>query len=316
MASHSVDGPNILIDTDLLSAEIHTEGYVSGIKSQTLLDKTTGARDLGSGLSIVDFLLEPLPDEPGGTSHPYHYGDATHGDLVKRYVELPQICTRAKKLAFEVSEGEGWVAVRQWFRYREATYGRQSGSLWEQTILFQDGLRYFLSADKITSVNSVEQLTLRIDMPGHLKHNAGDSFEQIYLSYEGTLPASTFLEDFPPDARYLYQRDEAAIPEHMIRAYQARLEDEAGPWLAGITLDPGVVSEAWCHQRGYVCFIEEIGGRPVSAGQSFGAAYAVGWFDSIEDMHATAEEHKGAIGLELNGLPEVGEARWVLRGTE
>ena len=28
-------------------------------------------------------------------------------------------------------------------------------------------------------------------------------------------------------------------------------------------LQPKVVSEAWCHQRGYVCMIEEFGGRPV-----------------------------------------------------
>lgn len=314
MASHTIDGSIIRIDTDLLGAEIHTEGYVSGVKSQTLLDKETGARDLGSGLDIVDFLLEPLPDEPDAATHPYHYGDTTHGNLVKRYVELPQICTGAKKLAFEVCEGDGWVAVRQWFRYREATYGRQPGSLWEQTILFQDGLRYFLSADKITSVNSVADLTLRIDMPGHLRHNAGDNFEQIYLSYEGTLPAEAFLGDFPPDARYLYQRDDSAIPQHMIRAYQVRLAEGEGPWLAGITLEPGVVSEAWCHQRGYVCFIEEIGGRPVAAGEHFGAAYVVGWFDSIEDMHATADAHKDAIGLELDGMPETGGPRWSLIG--
>lgn len=165
MASYTVDGPTILIDTDLLSAEVHTEGYVSGVKSQTLLDKTTGARDLGSGLDIVDFLLEPLPDEPGFATHPYHYGDATHGDLVKRYVELPQICTAAKKLEFEVKEGDGWVAIRQWFRYRDATYGRKAGSLWEQTILFRDGLRYFLSADKITSVNAVEDASHRPARP-------------------------------------------------------------------------------------------------------------------------------------------------------
>ena len=305
MASYTVDGPNILIETDLLSAEVHTEGYVSGTKSRTLLDKTTGARDLGFGLDIVDFLMEPLSDDLEGTSHPYHYGDAHHGNLVKRYVELPQICTKAKKLEFEVSEGDGWVAVRQWFRYTDATYGRKPGSLWEQTIVFRDGLRYFLSADKITSVNTVAHLTLRIDMPGHLKHSAGDSFEQIYLSYEGTLPATAFIEDFPPDARYLYQRDDSAIPERMIRAYQVRLEDEPGPWLAGITLDPGAVSEAWCHQRGYVCFIEEIGGNPVTAGERFGAAYAVGWFDSIEDMHTTAEAHKGTVGLSLDGMAEV-----------
>ncbi len=67
--------------------------------------------------------------------------------------------------------------------------------------MFRDGLRYFLSAHTITGVNSVAQLTLRIDMPGHLKHTAGDSFGQIYLSYRGTMPATAFLEDFPPDAR-------------------------------------------------------------------------------------------------------------------
>ena len=108
----------------------------------------------------------PRPDEPGGTTLPYHRGDAYHGDLVKRYVELPQICTGARKLKFEVTEGDGWVFVRQWFQYRDATDGREPGSLWEQTIVFRDGLRYFLSADTITSVNSVAQLTLRIDMPG------------------------------------------------------------------------------------------------------------------------------------------------------
>jgi hypothetical protein len=181
--------------------------------------------------------------------------------------------------------------------------------------VFRDGLRYFLSADKITSINSVAELILRIDMPGHLKHNAGDSFERIYLSYESKLPASAFCEDFPPDAWYHYQRDDSEIPEHMIRAYQVRQEDRAGPWLAGITLDPGVVYDAWCHQRtsvsgrgkrqGYVCFIEEIGGRPVAAGESFGAAYAVGWFDSIEDMHTTADAHRGLTELSLDEMSEV-----------
>lgn len=311
MASCTIDGSTVLIDTDLLSAEVHTEGYVSGIKAQTLLDKTTGVRDLGHGLHIVDFLLEPLQDEPG-CSLPYHHGDVTHGDIVKRYVELPQICTKARKLAFEVSEGDGWVAVRQWFRYTEATYGRRPGSLWEQTMVFQDDLRYFLSADRITSVNTVPQLTLRIDMPGHLKHDAGDSFERIYLSYGGTSPAAAFVEDFPPDARNLYRRNDSAIPDYMIRAYQVRQEGAEGPWLAGITLDPGIVSEAWCHQRGYVCFIEEIGGRPVAAGESFGAAYAVGWFDRIQDARATADEYRGVAGIELSGTEETGDRRWSL----
>ena len=33
-----------------------------------------------------------------------------------------------------------------------------------------------------------------------------------------------------------------------------------------MTLNPADVMEAWCHERGYVCLIEEIGGRPIKAG--------------------------------------------------
>ena len=68
------------------------------------------------------------------------------------------------------------------------------------------------------------------------------------------------------------------LPERFIRA--CRLRDpqtgNSGPWLAGMTLDPDVVHEAWCHQRGYVCMIEEFGGRPIKAGESFSAAFIVG----------------------------------------
>ena len=292
MASARVDGSTVHIDTYLLSAEIRTEGYVSGVGGGTLLDKTTGARDLGHGLDIVDFLMEPLPDEPGA-EHPYHRGDAYHGDMIKRYVELPQICTGAKKVHSSVWDLGDKVVVKQWFAYADATYGRKAGSLWEQTLVFQDGLRYFVSADRITSANTVDDLILRIDMPGHLKHNAGDNFDRIYLSYEGEIPSSEFIEDFRPDDRHLYRRDDADIPDRVVRAYQTNLDGKSGPWLAGMTLDPSVVYEAWCHQRGYVCFIEEVGGRKVEAGETFGAAYIVGWFDSIDEMNAVYDAHKG-----------------------
>jgi hypothetical protein len=66
-----------------------------------------------------------------------------------------------------------------------------------------------------------------------------------------------------------------------------------------MTLDPGVVSEAWCHQRGYVCMIEEYGGRPIEPGESFSAAFIVGYFDSIEEMQQVYDEHKGHTGLEV-----------------
>ena len=71
----------------------------------------------------------------------------------------------------------------------------------------------------------------------------------------------------------------------MIRAYHTRDPKTGadGPWLAGMTLNPADTSEAWCHQRtGDVCFIHEVGERPVKAGESFGAAYIVGWFDRIK----------------------------------
>ena len=299
MASASVSGPLISIETDLLQAEVRTEGYTSGVGGGSLLDRATGARDLGHGLDIVDFLLEPKWDDPadGPIVEPYPGGDLYHGQLPKRYVEGPQICTRARKLDFEIIEGEGFVAVRQWWRWQWANYGRRPGSLWEQTIVFADGVRYFLSADRVTSANTVDELILRIDLPGHLKHTGGEQFERIHLSYSGDIPSSDFIEDFPPDGRFLYQRDDAAIPGRMIRGYQVRLGGEPGPWLMGMTLDPADVFQAWCHQRGYVCFIEEIGGRRVEEGERFGAAYAIGWFDDVAQAEAVYDQQRGARGL-------------------
>jgi hypothetical protein len=65
MLNYNVDGPIIHIETNCLQAQIRTEGYVSGVAAGTLVDKeiasqgSQGAKDLGFGLSIVDFLLEP-----------------------------------------------------------------------------------------------------------------------------------------------------------------------------------------------------------------------------------------------------------------
>ena len=79
----------------------------------------------------------------------------------------------------------------------------------------------------------------------------------------------------------------------MIRAYQVKLNGKPGPWLAGMTLDPAAVSEAWCHQRGYICMIEELHRRDVKAGESFGAAYIVGWFDDVKEMERVYDSLKG-----------------------
>jgi len=294
MIKCNVEGSIIHIETDALQAQIQTEGYVSGVSAGTLLDKKTNARDLGFGLDIVDFLLEDgedNPDEPNA----YHWGDLYHGNIPKRYVELPQICTQAHKLPYGITKAEGFIAVRQWFNWTIATRNRKPGSLWEQILVFPEDKRYFFSTDRVTSVNTVENLALRIDMPGHLKHDKGDSFSQIYLSYYGIIPNTEFIEDFPPDAKFRYVRGRDPLPKRIIRAYQTR----SGAWLAGMTLNPKDVSEAWCHQRGYVCFIEEVGREKVFEGETFSSAYVIGFFDSIEEMEKTYDQYSGMSNISL-----------------
>ncbi|MBD3181130.1 hypothetical protein GF312_02490 [Candidatus Poribacteria bacterium] len=302
MLNYKINDSEISIETNALHAKIQTEGYVSGISAGTLMDKKTNARDLGFGLCIVDFLLEPGKDEPGETNT-YDYGDLYHGDIPKRYVELPQICTGAKKLPYEIVKAENFIAVKLWYKWKVATYGRKPGSLWEQILVFPENTRYFFCADRVTSVNTVKNLSLRVDMPGHLKHNKGDSFSQIYLSYYGTIPNTDFLEDFPPDARYRYLRGTDPMPERFIRAYQTL----SGTWLAGMTLNPAGVSEAWCHQRGYVCFIQENGREEVNEGETFSTAYVVGFFDSIEEMEKVYDHNIGLSDIILE--PSFKDAR-------
>src|SRR6516164_1488022 len=285
---------HLLIDTDALSVRINIKGYVSGTAAGGLLDKKTGARDLGFGLHIMDFLLAPGARDDG------YMNEKTHGHIAKHYVEGPQICTQAKELKPEITRGKDFVALRFHYTYSKPGKGYKAGSTWEQTLVFQPGLRYYISAERITSANDVDALFYRIDMPGHIKHKNGDSFEKIWLSYEGDIAASDFAHDFPPDGRHLYQCKEGKTPERMIRAYQVKHDGKPGPWLAGMTLDPAAVSEAWCHQRGYVRFIEELHSRPTKAGESFGAAYVVGWFDDKPEMERVYEKHKGMTRIELH----------------
>jgi hypothetical protein len=296
----------IEIQTPTLEAAVRKQGYTSGVCRQTFLDKKTGFRDPGFGLDIVDWLMEPGSDEAYRDRLPkdllYHTGDLFHGNLVKRSIEGPQICTQAKQLHPEVIRGRDFVAVRQTYKYHLAAPGKKTGSQWTQILVFPLGKRYFVSMDRIDSVNSSDALFLRIDMPGHVRHKQGDTFSQIYLSYRGTIPSSEFRTDFPPDAKFLYQRDRGPVPERFIRAYQLRdpASGKQGPWLAGMTLEPSVPSEGWCHQRGYVCMIEEFGARPVRAGGSFSAAFVVGYFDTIDEMHRVYDQYKGATALEVD----------------
>ena len=294
-ATIRVEGASAMVETDELSAEVCPQGYVSGVKSGTLRDKRTGAADLGHGLDIVDFLMQPgrhpredeLPDE-----QQYNMVTAVHGRIEKHYVELPQICTQAKQLPMDVVRGRDFVAVRQHWSWTLATLGYRPGSRWDQLLVFPKGKRFFYASDVVTSANEAEQLLLRIDLPGHLKHHQGDTFEEVYLSYHGRIPSEEFLDDFTPDDRFIYRRASGAA-DSMIRAYKTR----GGPWLAGMTLDPEIVWEGWCHQRGYVCFIQEIGGYPIERGESFGAVYIIGFFDSIDEMHDVYAEHRGARTL-------------------
>jgi hypothetical protein len=160
--------------------------------------------------------------------------------------------------------------------------------------------------DKIDCVNSGEEIFLRGDMPGCVRHEKGDTFSEMFLSYlsgpKGVrIPANEFFTPFPPDLKYGYRRDTHRIPESFIRAYHLR--DKAtgkdGPWLGGMTLEPAVVYEAWCSQRpgGIIVMIEEIHGKPIKAGESFSAAHIVGYFDTIEEMLAVARQNKGHTGL-------------------
>ena len=300
------------IETDALSATIRKRGYVSGIAAGSFVDKKTGAHDLGFGLHIMDFLLAP-----GWRDDGYERTPAFHGNLAKHLVEGPQICTQAKQLPAEVLRGDGFVAVRLRYVYNRPGDGYKAGSSWEQTIVFQPGQRYVLSCERITSANDVDDLFYRLDMPGHIRHKAGDTFSQVYLSYlvqgsrqeaGGTfIPASAFAENFAPDAKFLYQRKDDGIPDRMIRAYQVKLNgtdastEKSGPWLAGMTLDPAETAEAWCHQRGYVCLIEELHRRHVKAGETFGAAYAIGWFDTIPEMNQVYDKYKGKKTIVIEG---------------
>jgi hypothetical protein len=308
----SENAAEIRISGSAVEAVIRKQGYVSGVAGGSFLDKKTGFRDAGFGLDIVDWLMEPGSDESyrdrlTGDLR-YDFNNLFHGGIPKRSIEGPQICTKAGKLAPRVIRGSDFVAVKMDYRYQIAAPGREAGSLWEQTIVFPEGQRYFLSADRITTVNDSPALFLRIDMPGHIKHTGGDRFSEVYLSYFGRIPAGEFARDFPPDEKFLYRRSAGKAPRRFIRAYRLRDAKTGGngPWLAGMTLEPSVVSEAWCYQRGYVSMIEEFGGRAVKRGDRFGAAFVVGFFDSLEEAAQVYDRYAGHTAL------EVAEAGWRL----
>lgn len=333
-ATVTEDDRAIKIETDLLEAVIpkkEPKQWMTGIEKHSFVDKTTGFHEAGDGLMVVDWLMEAGSDaawrDQLAPTDRYlwyefeedparrEYARTSHGTTrPKRMVEGPQLCPWMKPVQPEVIRGDDFVAVRTTYKYEHAAPGRNAGSQWTQLVLFPKGKRYFVLMDRIDTVNDSEEMFLRNDTPGCVRHERGDTFSEIYLSYNGgaagTIPSSKFLEPFPPDEKFDYVRGEQPVPEHFIRAYHLRNAETGadGPWLAGITLEPSMVYEAWCSQRqgGIIVMIEEVYGRPIKAGESFSTAFVVGYFDDIEQMHAVAEQYKGATAL------RVGDDGWSL----
>lgn len=328
------DERSIKIETDLLEAVIpknNPKHWMTGIEKGSFVDKTTGFREIGDGLMVIDWLMEAgsdatwseqviAPDGHGVGRYTWYenetdparreYALMAHGrSHRKRMVEGPQLCHRMKPVRPEVIRGKDFVAVTTTYRYEYAAPGRNPGSRWTQRIVFPKGQRFFFLMDRIDTVNASPEMFLRNDTPGCIRHEKGDTFSEVYLSYLSgprgvRIPSSEFFAPFPPDLKFGYRRDTHRTPDHFIRAYHLRdrATGKDGPWLAGLTLDPTVVYEAWCSQRpgGIIVMIEEIHGKPTRAGDSFGAAHIVGYFDSIEAMHQVYRRYQGHTVLEAD----------------
>ncbi len=327
----SEDDRAIKIETDKLEAVIpkkNPKHWMTGIEKGSFLDKTTGFREVGDGLMVIDWLMEAgsdenygnqiiAPDGHGVGRYTWHENETeptrqfnarmAHGSSHrKRMVEGPQLCHRMKPVQPDVIRSADFIAVKTTYQYEYAAPGRKAFSRWTQLIVFPKGERFFVLMDKIDSVNDSQQMFLRNDTPGCIRHEEGDTFSEIYLSYLSgpngvRIPSSEFFTPFPPDLKFGYRRDLNRTPAHFIRAYHLRevKTGKDGPWLAGMTLEPSVVYEAWCSQRpgNIIVMIEEVHGKPVKAGESFSAAHIVGYFDTLEDMHHVYDQYKGHTGL-------------------
>ncbi len=203
----------IKIETDQLEAVIpkkKNKQWMTGIEKQSFLDKATGFREAGDGLMVVDWLMEAGSDEaygnqilptqstPGIGRYFWHTNEtdpvrkamaiSLHGSSHrKRMVEGPQLCPWMKPVRPEVIRGRDFVAVRTTYKYEFAAPGRKAGSRWTQLVVFPKGARYFVLMDKIDSVNDSEEMFLRNDTPGCVRHEKGDTFSEMYLSSNSRL---------------------------------------------------------------------------------------------------------------------------------
>ncbi len=326
----------IKIETGQLEAVIpkkNPKKWMTGIEKGSFVDKASGFREIGDGLMVIDWLMEAGSDESYGDqviasdghgvgqymwyeneTEPKQrdYAVMAHGTSHrKRVVEGPQFCHRMKAVQPDVIRGTDFIAVRTTCQWHFAAPGHNTGSRWTQLIVFPKGERFFVLMDRVDSVNDSKEMFLRSDMPGCVCHKQGDTFSEIYLSYlSGSngvrIASSEFFNPFPPDMKFGYRRDLNHTPEHFIRAYHLRDKKtgQDGPWLAGLTLEPSVVYEAWCSQRpgDIIVMIEETHGKPVKAGDSFSAAHIVGYFDTTDDMHQLYDRYKGHTALTVDAL--------------
>ena len=326
------DDRAIKIETDKLEAVIpkkNPKQWMTGIEKGSFLDKTTGFREVGDGLMVIDWLMEAgsdeawsdqviAPDGHGVGRYSWYtnetdpasrdYALMAHGSSHrKRMVEGPQLCHRMKPVQPEVIRGKDFVAVKTTYKYEYAAPGRKPGSQWTQLIVFPKGERYFVldGQDRqrqrlARDVPAQRHAGLRSPREGrHVQRDVPELPERPEgraHSVERVLHAVSARLEVRLSPRHAQARR-----EHFIRAYHLRDKKTGkdGPWLAGLTLDPSVVYEAWCSQRpgGIIVMIEEIHGKPTKAGESFSAAHIVGYFDTIDDMHKVYDRHKGHTAL-------------------
>ena len=136
------DDRAIKIETGKLEAIIpkkEPKRWMTGIEKGSFLDKTTGFREIGDGLMVVDWLMEAgsdeswanqvvAPDGNGVGRYTWYtnetdparrsYALLAHGTSHrKRMIEGPQLCHRMKPVQPEIIRAEDFVAVKTTYNY-------------------------------------------------------------------------------------------------------------------------------------------------------------------------------------------------------
>ena len=81
---------------------------------------------------------------------------------------------------------------------------------------------------------------------------------------------------------------------------------QTGPYAQRPALD--IVVQA---MGGIVSITGELGGRPIKTGEKFGAAYVVGYFDSVDEMNDVYDGLRGSNGIVVSGDEEDANWEWV-----